>query len=96
VGQLPLYFEIYEPLLEQQATEVFMHLRVTNLKTGSLVLDSGLMSTADWIMSGSPVIPVGFGLGTQNLDKGDYQLEIQASDVAGRESARRHVNFTID
>jgi hypothetical protein len=27
---------------------------------------------------------------------GDYRLEVQASDAAGRESAWRQVNFTID
>jgi hypothetical protein len=94
--RLPLYFEIYEPLLRQQATEVYMHLRVTNLKTGSVVLDSGQTSAANWVLPGSPVIPVGFSLGTQNLDKGNYRVDVQATDAAGRASAWRQANFTID
>ena len=94
--RLPLYFEIYEPLLKQQATDVYMHLRVTNLKTGSVVLDSGLISAANWVLPGNPVIPVGFSLGTQNLDKGNYRVDVQATDAAGRASAWRQANFTID
>ncbi len=94
--RLPLYFEIYEPLLKEEAAEVYMHLRVTNLRTGSLVLDSGQLSAADWVLPGNPVIPVGFSMGTQELPRGDYRVEVQASDTAGRESAWRQAKFTID
>ena len=93
--RLPLYFEIYEPVLKQQKTEVYMHLRVTNLKNGAVVLDSGPISTNKWVLPGNIVIPVGFSLGTQNLDKGNYRLDVQASDTA-RESAWRQASFTID
>lgn len=94
--RLPIYFEIYEPLLKQQVTDVYMHLRVTNLKTGSVVLDSGLIGAANWVLPGDPVIPVGFSLGTQNLDKGNYRVDVQATDAEGRESAWRQANFTVD
>jgi hypothetical protein len=93
--RLPAYFEIYEPLLKQQMTDVYMHLRVTNLKTGLVAMDSGRVSAANWVLTGNPVIPVGFSLGTENLDKGNYLLEVQASDPTGRESAWRRANFTI-
>ncbi|MGO9085159.1 MAG: hypothetical protein ACLP6G_14690 [Terriglobales bacterium] len=94
--RLPVYFEIYEPLLKQQTTEVYMHLRVASLKTGSAVLDSGLISAANWVLPGNPVIPVGFSLGTQNLDKGNYRVDVQATDAAGKASSWRQANFTID
>lgn len=94
--RLPLYFEIYEPFLKQQTTGVYMHLRVTNLRTGSVVLDSGVMSAANWALPGNPVIPVGFSLGTQNLDKGNYRVDVQATDAAGEASAFRQANFTVD
>jgi len=94
--RLPLYFEIYEPLLKQSKTEVYMHLRVTNLKNGSVVRDSGLMRTTDWVLPENTVIPVGFSLGTQNLSKGNYRVDVQATDAAGRASAWRQANFTIE
>ena len=73
-----------------------MHLKVSNLKTGSVVLDSGLIGAANWVLPGDPVIPIGFSLGTQNLDKGDYRVDVQASDAAGRASSWRQANFTIE
>jgi len=94
--RLPLYFEIYEPILKQQTTDVYMHLRVTNLRTGSVVLDSGMISAANWVLPGNAVIPLGFSLGTQNLDKGNYRVDVQASDAAARASSWRQANFTID
>ena len=94
--RLPLYFEIYEPLLREEKTEVYMHLRVTNLKGGSVVLDSGPMSATSWVLPENTVIPVGFSLGTENLDKGNYRLDVQASDAAGRASSWRQANFTIE
>ena len=94
--RLPLYFEIYEPLLNQQTTEVYIHLKVIELKTASIVLDSGLISAANWVLPGNPVIPVGFSLATQNLDKSSYRVDVQASDAAGRASAWRQANFTIE
>ena len=94
--RLPVYFEIHEPVLTQQKTDVYMHLRVTNLKNGTVVLDSGPMSATNWVLPGNTLIPVGFSLGTQNLDKGNYRLEVQALDAAGRASPWRQANFTIE
>jgi len=94
--RLPVYFEIYEPLLKQQTAEVYMHFRVTNQKTGSVALDSGTMSAANWVLPGNPVIPVGFSLGTEDLDKGKYRLDVQASDSVGRSSASRQADFSIE
>lgn len=94
--RLPLYFEIYEPLLKEQTIDVHMRLRVTNLKNGSVVLDSGLLSANHWILPGNVVIPVGFSLGTENLDKGSYRVDVQVSDAQGRESPWRGAHFTIE
>ena len=95
-NQFPIYFEIYEPLLKQQTTEVYMHLRVTEVKTGLIFQDLGLLSAANWVQPGNPVIPVGFSLDIHKLDAGDYQVEVQVSDAPGRKSAWRQAKFTID
>ncbi len=95
-SQIPIYFEIYEPLLKQQTTEVYMHLRVTELKTGMTFLDTGLVSAANWVLPGNPVVPVGFSLDIHKLDAGDYQVEVQGSDAVGKKSAWRQAKFTID
>ena len=93
---LYLYFEVYQPTSETQASAVFYQLKITNLKTGSLVMNTGPMSTADWIVPGNPVIPIGLKVATEKLHTGSYQLEIQATDSAGRESNWQQANFAID
>jgi hypothetical protein len=94
--QFPVYFEIYEPILKQQTTAVYMHLRVTEQKTGLIFRDLGLVSAADWVLPGNPVVPVGFSLDLHKLEPGNYQVEVQASDAAGGKSAWRQAKFTID
>lgn len=90
-----LYFEIYEPLLETQAEEVSFRVKITNQKTNSLVMDTDLMSAANWMLPGNAVIPIGLKLDVEKLKPGSYRLEVQASDSAGRESAWRQAEFEI-
>lgn len=92
---LSVYFEIYEPLLETQATAVSFRVKVTDLKTSSLVMDTEPMSAADWVVPGNAVIPIGLKLATEKLDAGSYRLEIQASDSAGRQTEWRQTTFVI-
>ncbi len=92
---LYLYFEVYQPTSETQASAVFYQLRITNLKNGSLVMNTGPVSTADWTVPGNPVIPIGVKVATEKLHKGSYRLEIQATDSAGRQTDWRQANFTI-
>jgi hypothetical protein len=93
---LSLYFEIYEPLLENEKPAVYYRVRIANLKTGSLVMNTGPMSAADWVQPGNVVLPIGLKLATDKLKKGSYRLEVQASDSAGRESEWRQAIFTIE
>jgi hypothetical protein len=92
---LSLYFEIYEPLLETQATPVSFSVRVTDLKTNSLVMNTGPMSASKWALPGNAVIPIGLKIDTKKLKPGSYRLEIEASDLAGRKSGWRAANFNI-
>jgi hypothetical protein len=93
---LPLYFEIYEPQRVDQSMAISFRLRVTDLKTGSVVEDMERINAADWIQPGHVVIPVGMKLPTDKLKKGSYQLEVQAFDSAGRVSDWRQATFTLD
>jgi len=92
---LSLYFEIYEPLLETNKVDVSYNLKITNLKTSSLVMNTGTMSAADWVVPGNAVIAIGLKLAIEELPKGSYRLEIQASDSAGRQTEWRQANFAI-
>lgn len=92
---LSLYFEIYDPDLGRQSP-VRYSLRIASLTSGSLVMNTGPMSASDFIGPGTAVIPIGLKLDTEKLDKGSYQLEVQASDSAGRQSESRRATFTIE
>jgi hypothetical protein len=94
-AQASLYFEIYEPLLEKQDVAVSFRLRISDLRTGSLVVDTGAVSTSKWVLPGNAVIPIGTKLATDTLKKGSYRLEVQAFDSAGRETEWRQATFEI-
>ncbi len=90
-----LYFEIYRPLPEIQSSAVYYQLRVTNQKTGTMVMNTGPMNAAEWVVPGDEVIPIGLNLDTKKLPKGSYRVEVHASDSAGRQSEWRQANFNI-
>jgi hypothetical protein len=92
---LYLYFEVYQPTSDTQAAGVFYQLRITDLKTGSLVMNTGPVSAADWIVPGNLVIPIGLKVATEKLHKGSYRLEIQATDSAGRQTEWRQTDFAV-
>lgn len=93
---LSIYFEIYEPLVEPRTTAVSFSLRITDLSSGSLVMNTGPMGAAHWVVPGSAVIPIGLKLAIVKLPKGSYRLEIQASDSAGQQSEWREAQFNVD
>ena len=92
---LTVYFEIYEPALQVQAASLFCEVRITDLKTGSSVLNTGPMSANKWLIPGNGAVPIGLKLDTGKFKKGSYRVEVQASDSGGRESGWRGANFSI-
>ncbi len=90
-----LYFEIYKSSLDTDETALYYNVRVTDLKTGILVMNTGPMSAAKWVIPGNPVIPIGLNLDIKKLPIGSYELEVQASDATGRKSEWRGAKFDI-
>jgi hypothetical protein len=92
-----LYVEVYEPLLKTDKPPVVaVRYRVLERKSGAVRLDSGLMNVAPSIHAGDPVIPVGLKLVTDNLEPGEYRLELQARDSAGASSSVRTTDFRVE
>ncbi len=94
-SSLPLYFEIYEPLLAERNAEVYFRMRITDLKKGTLVMNAGPTSAAQCVIPGNVVIPIALKADTEKLPSGSYKIEIQASDSAGRTTEWRMANFEI-
>ena len=92
---LYVYFEIYEPQIESPGIKVYYQWRITDQKTGSVVISTEQVSAADWMIPGNVVIPVGLTLYTERLKKSFYKLELLAADSGGRESGWRAVDFNV-
>ena len=94
-SSLPLYFEVYEPLLADGSAEVYFRMKVTDLKDGTLVMNAGPTSGAQCVTPGNVVIPIALNVDTEKLQSGRYKIEIQASDSAGRTTDWRMAKFEI-
>jgi len=91
------YFEVYEPLLvAEPSTTVDFRVRIIDLKTGEVRSDSPTVSATPYVKAGSSVIPIGRRTNIRNLPKGSYRLDVQATDSAGKTTAWRSVNFTVE
>ncbi len=91
------YFEVYEPLLvAMPATTVQVRLKITSVKTGELKVDTGLRNTSFSPRPASPAIPIAEKIAVDQLPPGRYQLEVQASDSAGRSTGSRTATFTVE
>lgn len=94
-SSLPLYFEIYEPLLADRSAEVSFRMRITDLKHGSVVVNAGPTSAAECVIPGNELIPIALNVDTDKLPSGQYKIEIQALDSAGRTTEWRMAKFEI-
>jgi hypothetical protein len=94
-SSLPLYFEIYEPLLADRGAEVYFRMKITDLRDGSLVMNTGPTSAAQSVTPGNVVIPIALKVDTDKLQSGSYKIEIQASGSAGRTTEWRMSKFEI-
>jgi hypothetical protein len=92
---LPLYFEIYEPLLADRSAEVYFRIKITDLKDGTVVMNAGPTSAAQCVIPGNVVIPIALKVDTDKLQSGQYKIEVQASDSAGRTTEWRTAKFEI-
>jgi VWFA-related protein len=86
--KVAIYVELYDPLLtEDNPPRLGFQLRVLD-SAGAQKMDSGVNEVAQFIRKGSPVVPVGLRLPTDNLTAGVYKLELKAMDTAGRTFVR--------
>lgn len=95
-GSVFAYFEIYEPKLAvEPPPQIQAHLRIIDTKNRLTVKDYPTVDATPYTQPGSTIIPVAREIPISTLRKGEYRLEVQASDSAGRTTPWRVVNFTI-
>ena len=91
------YFEIREPLLGgTAAVNIQFQARVRDAKTGEVKSDTGLRSVETGKQAGNPVIPAWEEVAIDKLPSGDYRLEVQASDSAGKSTVWCAATFTVE
>lgn len=92
------YFEVYDPqLTENQATPVSVHMRVLESNTGNVKEDFAPIDAASYKQqAGSAVLSIGRKVPIDQLPAGNYRLEVQATTPAGRSTAWRAANFTVE
>ncbi len=79
------------PLVTAQA-----HIRILDVKTGAVVKDLAPIDAAPYMNPGSTTIPIAREVPYEQLPKGAYRMEVQATDSAGRSTAVRAAEFTVE
>jgi len=93
---MALYTEIYEPALSRpNPPKLGLVLQIIDAKTGNPVKNSGLIDVGNMIRPGSAIVPVGINVPVSSLDPGQYRLELQAGNSAGKVSKIRETDFVV-
>ncbi|HEX5424122.1 MAG TPA: hypothetical protein VFW94_11275 [Candidatus Acidoferrales bacterium] len=93
---LYVYYEVYDSLLKSApATTVQVRMRIINTTAKMLETDTGFRSAADWMRAGDSTIHVSQQIAVDKLQKGTYQIQVQAKDSAGGSTAWRTATFTV-
>lgn len=91
------YYEIYEPLLSQEPkTTVHVNMKIVDAKSGETKVTFPPLDSEDYKQPGQTTIAIGNELKIGKLRKGDYRLEVHATDSAGRSTPLRTATFTIE
>ncbi len=91
------YFEIYQPVSGvQPSTDVKAHVRIIDARTGEKRFEFYPVDAKSYERPGSRVLAFAGDLSIAQLPKGEYRVEAQATDSAGRSSAVHSATFTVE
>jgi VWFA-related protein len=95
--KVSLYLEVYEPSpIQPMEQRVGVILNVIDRKTNQQVFSSDTILVNDFIVPGSPVIPIALRMPFEKLQPGSYRLDAQARDSMGHASPVHSADFTLD
>ncbi len=91
-----VYLEVYDPALkEKDVPKVGVLFNVFNRKDKQKVFSSNTILINDAAQPGNPLVPVGFKLPIEQLQAGDYRVEVIARDSLGNNSSIRAADFSV-
>lgn len=94
---LPVYFEIYDDSLPENSpgSKVQAHLKIVDARTGEVKREFPLFDAAPYRRPGSNAFAVIKALKVDQLPKGEYRLEVEAADDAGRSTGWKITKFAL-
>jgi VWFA-related protein len=90
------YVEVYDPLLQTGALPVGILFDIVDRKTNQKAYSSNTLPINQYARAGKPLVPVIFKLPLDNLQAGDYRIEIWGRDSAQNVSPVRTADFTVE
>jgi hypothetical protein len=90
------FFEIYRSQLDDAASALRLQVKIMDVKTGEVKLDSGvepLNLSFDVHKSSISVVRT---ISIDTLQPGSYRLEMQVSDSAGHKAEWGEASFTVE
>ena len=91
------YLEVYDPALKEKvAPKVGVLFNIFDRKSKQKVFSSNTILINDVVQPGNPLVPVGFKLPIEQLQAGDYRVEVVARDSLGNNSSIRAADFSIE
>ena len=89
------YFEVYDPMLAQESkTTVTARMKLVNVQTGS-VQEFPAFDAAQFRRPRSTIFAIVQALNVKPLPPGNYRLDVQAIDSAGRSTAWHTAEFML-
>jgi VWFA-related protein len=95
-GQSVFYVEVFDPLLQTEAPRVGILFNIVNKKTNQQVFASNTILVNELAQPGNPLVPFGYRIPVDQLQAGDYRLEVRGRDSAGHASAVRTADFSVE
>jgi hypothetical protein len=95
--KVAFYVEVFEPRLRSaSAPRVGVNFTIVDRKTNQQVYSSKTIVLDSVVRAGNPLIPMAQPVPTDNLQAGEYRLEVRAVNSAGGASPIRTADFTLE
>jgi VWFA-related protein len=95
--KVAFYVEVFEPQMRSAyAPRVGVSFSIVDRKTNQRVYLSKTILLDSLVHSGNPLIPMAQPIPTDNLQPGEYQLEVRAINSAGGASPIRTADFVLE
>ncbi len=96
-GKVGLYVEVYEPVpVVKNSVLVGILYSIVDRKTNKQVFDSNTIPVNDFVEEGNPVIPVLVKVPVNDLQAGQYRVEVRARDSSGNVSPLHAAEFAVE